>query len=73
MVKFHTKASRQGQFYLPKAVRSELGNELDMVCNTRAAILYNSATPLELVLKSVDVITNDLRHRIEMQKETPTQ
>jgi bifunctional DNA-binding transcriptional regulator/antitoxin component of YhaV-PrlF toxin-antitoxin module len=72
MVKFHTKANPQGQYYLPKEVREELGKELDLICNAKAAIVYNSNTPLELVLKSLKVIANDVQHRIEIQKETAT-
>jgi bifunctional DNA-binding transcriptional regulator/antitoxin component of YhaV-PrlF toxin-antitoxin module len=68
LVKFHTKANPQGQYYLPKEVREELGQELDVICNTKAAVVYNSRTPLEQVLKSIEVLISDLRHRIEMEK-----
>jgi bifunctional DNA-binding transcriptional regulator/antitoxin component of YhaV-PrlF toxin-antitoxin module len=69
MVKFHTKANPQGQYYLPKEVREELGENLDLICNTKAAVIYNSDTPIEQVLKSLKVLENDLSHRAEMQKE----
>jgi hypothetical protein len=70
MVKFHSKANPQGQYYLPKVIREELGTDIDLVCNTKAAIIFSSHTPLELVLKSVEVLAKDLQHRIDMQKQT---
>jgi bifunctional DNA-binding transcriptional regulator/antitoxin component of YhaV-PrlF toxin-antitoxin module len=73
MVKFHSRANPQGQYYLPKEVREELGQEIDLICNAKAAIIYNSNTPLNLVLKSLKVLSNDLQHRLEIQKEKEAQ
>jgi bifunctional DNA-binding transcriptional regulator/antitoxin component of YhaV-PrlF toxin-antitoxin module len=67
MVKFHTKANPQGQYYLPKEVREELGEKLDLICNAKAAVIYNSNTSLELVLKSLEVLTQDIKNRKEAQ------
>ena len=69
MVKFVVKGNRHGQYYLPKEVRQELGEELDVICNTRAAVIFNSKTSLESVLKSIAVLTCDLNNRLEIQKE----
>lgn len=69
MVKFSVKSNPQGQYYFPKEVRAELGSELDMICNARAAIVFSKDTPLELILQSMDLIAQDLKQRIEMQKK----
>jgi bifunctional DNA-binding transcriptional regulator/antitoxin component of YhaV-PrlF toxin-antitoxin module len=67
MVKFHTKSNPQGQYYLPKEVREELGENLDLICNAKAAVIYNSSTPLEAVLKSLEVLTADLQQRRDLE------
>jgi bifunctional DNA-binding transcriptional regulator/antitoxin component of YhaV-PrlF toxin-antitoxin module len=67
MVKFHTKANPQGQYYLPKEVREELGQELDLICNAKAAVIFNRETPLDFVLKSLDVLMADIKNRKEAQ------
>jgi bifunctional DNA-binding transcriptional regulator/antitoxin component of YhaV-PrlF toxin-antitoxin module len=69
MVKFHTKSNPQGQYYLPKEVRQELGEELDLICDAKAAVVYNSKTPLEQVLRSLDVLRSDLENRVRNQRE----
>jgi bifunctional DNA-binding transcriptional regulator/antitoxin component of YhaV-PrlF toxin-antitoxin module len=69
MVKFRVKANPSGQYYLPKEVRQELGPELELICDAKTAVVYNAQTPLEIVLKSLEVIHNDLKHRLELQKE----
>ena len=69
MVKFVIKANPQGQYYLPKEVRLELGKELNVICNTRAAVIFNSKTSLESVLRSIAVLASDLNNRLEIQKE----
>jgi bifunctional DNA-binding transcriptional regulator/antitoxin component of YhaV-PrlF toxin-antitoxin module len=69
LVKFVVKANRQGQYYLPKLIRQELGEELGVICNTKAAVIFNSKTSLESVLRSIAVLTNDLNNRLEIQKE----
>jgi bifunctional DNA-binding transcriptional regulator/antitoxin component of YhaV-PrlF toxin-antitoxin module len=69
MVKFRVKANPSGQYYFPKEVRQELGEELELICNAKAAVVYNATTNLEAVLKSIEVIQKDLKHRIELQKQ----
>jgi len=68
MVVFRVKANPAGQYYFPKEVRQELGEELELICNAKAAVVYNADTPLEAVLKSIEVIQKDLKHRVELQK-----
>lgn len=69
MVRFRVKANPQGQYYFPKAVREELGEKLDLICNARAAVVYSVDTPLNTVLDSIEVIVKILKHRLELQKQ----
>jgi hypothetical protein len=69
MVKFKVHSNPQGQYYLPKEVREELGENLDVICSACAAVIFNSNTPLEQVLRSVEVLHSDLQNRVRNQKE----
>jgi bifunctional DNA-binding transcriptional regulator/antitoxin component of YhaV-PrlF toxin-antitoxin module len=69
MVEFKVKANPTGQYYFPKEVREELGHNLKMVCNAKAAIVYNAETSIQTVLESIDIIIRDLRHRLELQQK----
>jgi len=73
MVKFRVKANQSGQYYFPKEVREELGEELNVICNAKVAVIYNSQTSLELVLKSLKVLTHDLEHRRDLEKDEKNQ
>jgi ribose 1,5-bisphosphokinase PhnN len=69
MVKFKVHSNPQGQYYLPKEVRQELGENLDLICNAKAAVVYNSETSLDQVLRSLKVLTQDLENRSRNEKE----
>ena len=69
MVKFRVKANPSGQYYFPKEVRQELGEELELICNAKAAVVYSANTPLKTILKSIEVIQKDLKHRLELQRQ----
>jgi bifunctional DNA-binding transcriptional regulator/antitoxin component of YhaV-PrlF toxin-antitoxin module len=69
MVKFKVKANPQGQYYFPKEVREELGKQLELICNAKTAVVFSAETRLEVVLRSIEVITKDLRHRVELEKK----
>lgn len=69
MVKFKVKANPQGQYYFPKEVRQELGQNLELICNAKAAIVYSADTPLKTILESMEIIAKDLKHRIDIEKE----
>jgi hypothetical protein len=69
MVKFKIKANPSGQYYLPKEVRQELGEELELICNAKTGVIYSADTPIALVLKGIEVIKKDLQHRLELEKE----
>ena len=69
MVKFKVKANPSGQYYFPKEVRQELGDELELICNAKAGIIYNAKTGIDQILKSLEIIQRDLKHRLELEKE----
>jgi hypothetical protein len=69
MVKFNVHSNPQGQYYLPKEVREELGRNLNLMCNAKAAIIFNVDTPLDQVLKSISVLIQDLKNRIEQDDQ----
>ena len=68
MVKFKVKASPSGQYYFPKEVRQELGNDLELICNAKAGIIYNAQTSIRQILKSMKIIQKELEHRLEMEQ-----
>lgn len=68
MVKFRIKANPVGQFYFPKEIREELGESLELIANAKTAVVFPEGTPLDIVLKSLDVIKSDLEHRLEMER-----
>jgi hypothetical protein len=69
MVKFRVKANPSGQYYFPKEVRQELGRELTLLCDAKAAVVFPVGTHLNSVLESVDIILRDLKHRMHLQAE----
>lgn len=68
MVKFKLKANPAGQYYFPKEVREELGPNLILFCNARAAIVFPDGTKIQTVLESLHVITTDLKHRLHLKQ-----
>lgn len=69
MVKFKVKANPTGQYYFPKEVRQELGGNLELISNARAAVIYPEGTPIKTILDSLQIIQTDLKHREQLQKE----
>jgi hypothetical protein len=68
MVKYEIKSNPTGQYYLPKEVREELGPKLSMICNAKAAIIFCPNEPIEVILQSLAIIAQDLRHRMDIQE-----
>ena len=68
MVKFRIKANPVGQFYFPTEIHEELGESLELIANAKTAVVFPEGTPLDIVLKSLDVIKSDLEHRLEMER-----
>jgi bifunctional DNA-binding transcriptional regulator/antitoxin component of YhaV-PrlF toxin-antitoxin module len=73
MVKFKVKANPSGQYYFPKEVRAELGEELELICDAKAAVVYSKDTPLEAILESLEIIQKDLKHRLDLEKQQEAQ
>jgi bifunctional DNA-binding transcriptional regulator/antitoxin component of YhaV-PrlF toxin-antitoxin module len=69
MVKFQVKANASGQYYFPKEVRQELGDKINLICDTKAAIVFSEDAMLQNVLESIEIIARDLQHRLKLQKE----
>jgi bifunctional DNA-binding transcriptional regulator/antitoxin component of YhaV-PrlF toxin-antitoxin module len=67
MVKYEIKSNPCGQYYLPKEVREELGPKLSMICNAKAAIIFCPDEPIDVILESLNIITQDLKHRRDIQ------
>ena len=51
MVKFKIKANPSGQFYFPKEVREELGEELDLICDAKAGVIFPAGHSLRTSLE----------------------
>jgi len=68
MVKFKVRANPNGQYYLPKEVREELGERLELICNARAAVIFPEGMSLKTVLQSLEIIKKDLHHRRELER-----
>ena len=69
MVTFQIKSNPQGQYYLPKEVRQELGERLDLICDTKTAVIYDPKIKLNLVLKSLRILCSHVENRLELEKE----
>ena len=69
MVKFQIKSNPQGQYYLPKEVRQELGERLDLICDTKTAVIYDSKTKLNLVLKSLKLLCSHVENQLELEEQ----
>lgn len=67
MVQFRVKANPSGQYYFPKVVRQELGAELIVLCNVKAAVIFPENVPLTVIVESVELILRDLKHRLKIQ------
>ena len=67
MVKFKIKSNPVGQYYFPKEIREEFGEVLELIANANAAVVFPEGTPLDLVLKSLEVIRMDLLNRLQIK------
>jgi bifunctional DNA-binding transcriptional regulator/antitoxin component of YhaV-PrlF toxin-antitoxin module len=69
MVLLKTKITTTGVLYIPKEIREAFTRELKIIPNARAALFFPADAAYEDVLKSLQVIEADLRHRIELEKK----
>lgn len=67
MVKYSVKGNATGQYYVPKAVREELGPELVMLCGAKAAVLFAPDQPLDVVITSLEILVQDLKNRMRIE------
>jgi hypothetical protein len=67
-VKYEINSNPTGQYYLPKEVRQELGRNPSLICGAKAAVIFSSNEPAEVILESLDIITRDLKHRMQIQQ-----
>ena len=74
MVKFELKVNqKQKTVYFNKNIVEALGYDLYAQLNATSGILYPKSADLEDVIRSVEIILEDLRHQaILEQKEVPT-
>jgi bifunctional DNA-binding transcriptional regulator/antitoxin component of YhaV-PrlF toxin-antitoxin module len=69
MVKFEVRANATGQYYFPEEVRKELGRQIDLICDSKAAVIFTKETPLKIVLESLSLITKEIEHRLQLEKD----
>ena len=70
MVKFRTRMDSIGKIYIAKPLReSGLKNIIEIVPNTRAAVIFQAGTRLEDVLTSMRIITQELEHRLQTERK----
>jgi hypothetical protein len=68
MVQFDLTVNRkQRSAYIPKILIKTLGFKLVLLPDTNAAIIYPHGRDLKVVLRSVEIILQDLKLRSEMQ------
>ncbi len=73
MVRFRVTVNSQSSIYLPGPVREELGSrQLELLGDAKAVIIYPEGTDLLEVLRSVEILALDLKHRSELQKASST-
>jgi hypothetical protein len=72
MVTFQIKSNPQGQYYLPKEVRQELGERLDLICDTKTAVIYDPKIRLNSVLKSLRILCSHVENKLELERESFT-
>jgi len=68
MVELKTKITKTGVLYIPKEIREAFTRNLKIIPNAIAALFFPADADYQDVLKSLEIIAADLRHRIEMQE-----
>lgn len=68
MVELKTKITESGVLYIPKPIRESFTRNLKIIPNATAALFFPANARYSDVLKSLEIIAADLRHRIEMQE-----
>jgi hypothetical protein len=64
MVEFKVKVHpEQRLMYVPKEIYQTFGTNLKMVANYFAAVIFREDAALQDVIRSLEIILEDLRHR----------
>ena len=53
--------------YFPKALYKVLGPKLTAVTGRAAVVFYSEETPIEDVIRSLEIIQTDLQHALELK------
>ena len=69
MVELETKITKGGIIYIPKEIREAFGKEIRIIPNASAALFFPKNVDYEDVLKSLEIIAADLKHRIELRNK----
>ena len=72
MVELKTRISKGGIIYIPKEIRDAFGKEIRIIPNASAALFFPKNVGYEDVLKSLEIIAADLKHRIELRNKNQT-
>ena len=67
MVELRTKITESGVLYVPKELREAFSRNMKIITNCTAAIFFPADSNYEDVLKSLEIITLDVRHRQKIQ------
>ena len=71
MVELRSKLSEAGVLYIPKGIRDCFGRDVRIVSNATAALFFPQETDYEDVLKSLDIIRQDIEHRKILKEKRP--
>jgi hypothetical protein len=69
MVTFKTKMDPSCKIYIAKPLRqSGLVNTIEIVPNSKAAVIFQAGTRLEDVLLAIRIIAQEIEHRIQTEE-----
>jgi bifunctional DNA-binding transcriptional regulator/antitoxin component of YhaV-PrlF toxin-antitoxin module len=66
LVELITKITKGGVLYIPKEIREAFGRNMKIIPDASAALFFPKDADYEDVLGSLQVITMDVQHRIQM-------
>lgn len=68
MVVLKTKITESGVLYIPKPIRESFGCDMTIVTNAIAVAMFPDGTEYQDVLRSLEIIREDLKHRVSLQE-----
>ena len=72
-MEINEKIGPASTLYITVGLRRELGRDVKIIPGTGAAIMFPQSAKLVHVIKSLEIIIVDLKHRIELQNESNPQ